>query len=472
MMPPERSKNPFSALIRPEWSKKQVNSLSSDVYTGWSVEQERDEFNRRSSAAFTKLKRIQIPNFAKFLTDKQNEANITSDNLVREAHRFGINVRHLGRVRQYTSPNSKASKLLLLEMISRCLKNILNEGLREFAAQGSREEVEHEMLQWCREFISNHLCGPDSPFYLRLFYSPLLADTLCFDLSKTISYSQVNAIVPLKGPTYTLVANDCYFFPSNFAKYFEIQILSGKGFAFGLSFGQPRVLRDGDNTISIMVDLNGYVRGRVGIHTFTQTIPDFHLQDNDFVGLLVYGNLYNNHLMLNGRRVGSIYIPFDLFDLCARPTFEISLVDNTDTEVKINFGYSDLAYSLQDVTCFEKVTPWSETIKQKLNETYSRPCEAKVKFWCETIKPKLNYSYSKALYDFEKNAIYDLRHSIPNFQKLVKKWTQVASLAMEGIEEIDKNNWGLPISQKLVGFIPRNFKCRNNGIGQRCSNSL
>lgn len=117
-------------MLRPELVAKFSKPLSPDAFTGWGKhDPDKSIHNQEVIEATQWLLNEVIPNFASQL-EQLTEEEIERLRLTEELHRHGINVRHLGRVRQcVTRPSVKAK--ILNECMARCMNSQLNERLRQ-----------------------------------------------------------------------------------------------------------------------------------------------------------------------------------------------------------------------------------------------------------------------------------------------------------------------------------------------------
>lgn len=122
----------FFRMLRPELVRQFNKPLSSDAHTAFG----RDEsaiHNAEVDEATLFLQNTVIPAYAETLSNKQQlKQYVDGSVLVREMHRWGINLRYIGFVRSKLAPsNSAGRQLLLLEMVLRCLKNLFRRKLRK-----------------------------------------------------------------------------------------------------------------------------------------------------------------------------------------------------------------------------------------------------------------------------------------------------------------------------------------------------
>jgi len=120
-------------MLRPEFVRRYKKPLCSDGYSGFIMSFNGNAHNEELNQATTHLENVIIPKVAyelDHLTDEQLEHVRVNDFV----HRFGINLRLLGAVRQQLS-NKTVRKQLLIEMISRTCKQLLRQKMREKMAE-------------------------------------------------------------------------------------------------------------------------------------------------------------------------------------------------------------------------------------------------------------------------------------------------------------------------------------------------
>lgn len=122
----------FFRMLRPELVRQFHMPLSSDAHTAFG----RDDaatHNSEVDQATLFLQNTVIPAYAETLSNKQQlKQYVDGSVLVREMHRWGINLRYIGFVRSKLAlSNSTGRHILLLEMVLRCLKNLFRRKLRK-----------------------------------------------------------------------------------------------------------------------------------------------------------------------------------------------------------------------------------------------------------------------------------------------------------------------------------------------------
>eukprot|EP01126_Amoeba_proteus_P046132 TRINITY_DN5198_c0_g1_i5.p1 TRINITY_DN5198_c0_g1~~TRINITY_DN5198_c0_g1_i5.p1 ORF type:complete len:429 (+),score=94.60 TRINITY_DN5198_c0_g1_i5:1108-2394(+) len=132
VMPPEFPQKPSEIwynLLRPEFVMNYKNSLCSDAFSQWlSGDKNEMIFNEEVTKATVHLQSFVIPDFAKYLD--ANPQIKTLSMLICEVHQKGINIRHMGRLRQQLTDH-KVKQLVLTECVARTLKNLIRGILRE-----------------------------------------------------------------------------------------------------------------------------------------------------------------------------------------------------------------------------------------------------------------------------------------------------------------------------------------------------
>ena len=122
----------YYRLLRPEFVRSYEFPLSPDAFTPWgSKDKNYKQYNSIVLLATKKLLNKIIPEFAKRF-DEQYET--IENKLITEIHRIGINVRHLGQIRNHCkSPSCR--DVLKIEMIVRVVKNQLRDLMRSTMRQ-------------------------------------------------------------------------------------------------------------------------------------------------------------------------------------------------------------------------------------------------------------------------------------------------------------------------------------------------
>lgn len=127
-------------LLRPELVKAARNPLCSDAFSRFQVEG-LDNFNRDVQQTHAKLLTTVIPDFSAWLSDRYSvfEHELTLSDVLEvevEAHRRGINFRHLGLVRQNISDSDspRARVALATAVSARVIKNIIRTHSRALKA--------------------------------------------------------------------------------------------------------------------------------------------------------------------------------------------------------------------------------------------------------------------------------------------------------------------------------------------------
>eukprot|EP01132_Coremiostelium_polycephalum_P007680 gene7680-9448_t len=124
----------FYKLFRPEFLKLVDQSLSSDAFSGWGwADPDNDRHNQEVVEATKKLYDDIIPKAAKQFEQEWKDFRGTEEekswDICIEAHKLGINIRHLGRIRNLIT-HQKLRIHILNEMAARVLKNSVKEEQR------------------------------------------------------------------------------------------------------------------------------------------------------------------------------------------------------------------------------------------------------------------------------------------------------------------------------------------------------
>ena len=151
--------SPWFRMLRPElvdrFYAETGKRLSHDVLTLW----DKSVVNLRNIKDATRLLHTSvIPQFAALLQIENMYERIVQVgdlDLTEEAHKRGINMRHIGRVRS-ASQSAEIKMILLSEMAARALKNELNERLRKQVEQQKvplSQPYRATTLAFLREFL-------------------------------------------------------------------------------------------------------------------------------------------------------------------------------------------------------------------------------------------------------------------------------------------------------------------------------
>ncbi|EFA80740.1 hypothetical protein PPL_06326 [Heterostelium album PN500] len=121
----------FYKLLRPELIRTYDTPLSSDAFSGWSAaDPNYKSYNQDVTDATNHLYDVIIREAATEL-ESRKDSDLKKLDLAVEVHKFGINLRHLGRLRsQVDSHNTNLRKAILNEMVERILKNKIKDDLR------------------------------------------------------------------------------------------------------------------------------------------------------------------------------------------------------------------------------------------------------------------------------------------------------------------------------------------------------
>ncbi|KAM9987697.1 hypothetical protein ACTFIZ_003048 [Dictyostelium cf. discoideum] len=158
------SRDIFYKMIRPELLKQSVKPLSSDSYSGWGLSDPNHlEYNKDIDELTTRLYNEIIPNAAKEIQNEWERLSpLGNDYLDQldisvEAHKYGINHRHLGRIRSLIT-NKSLRKSILNEMVARVFRNQIKEDQRiQLTGQSvsSEEKCVHIIVSFLNRIIGN-----------------------------------------------------------------------------------------------------------------------------------------------------------------------------------------------------------------------------------------------------------------------------------------------------------------------------
>eukprot|EP01091_Cochliopodium_minus_P008773 TRINITY_DN2044_c1_g2_i1.p1 TRINITY_DN2044_c1_g2~~TRINITY_DN2044_c1_g2_i1.p1 ORF type:complete len:1208 (-),score=324.64 TRINITY_DN2044_c1_g2_i1:36-3659(-) len=143
----------FYQHLRPEFVNSYKTKLCSDTFSGWDLhdpqrhEHQKDiiqatdylHYKVASRAAYH-IDLMITEHFAKNFDDsrpnKMIKESVKAINVSSILHSFGLNVRHLGRVRKFLKPNRLNTRALLLEnAVARVIKNIMNKRMRQLMGE-------------------------------------------------------------------------------------------------------------------------------------------------------------------------------------------------------------------------------------------------------------------------------------------------------------------------------------------------
>jgi hypothetical protein len=200
LAPPEkgsRHRSYLYELLRPEYVKTNPVPLSSDAFSPFNQTDPNAKINNEEvAAACHRLITTRIPQFAAFLekgslSGLTPAAELDCSRFVSLMHRQGINIRFLAVVRRCLQ-NPKIRRIALTEMVSRIIKDQLNEELRN-----TTETVQLPVEEPYRETVVgylNKLFGTDADSFWKSNLIPALlkkfnAKTLDLDPSKDAIYA-------------------------------------------------------------------------------------------------------------------------------------------------------------------------------------------------------------------------------------------------------------------------------------------
>ena len=148
----------FFRMLRPELlqivKNMNLNPLSCDAFSNWGTGDENKVKHCRDVVLATNLLVTRIvPEFVTVL--EHHWADIGSVKLVQEAHLRGINVRHLGLVRSLLPTDCLVQRnVLLVELVSRTLKNLLRGFLRLLQMQRGNQPSPFLSKRMCVVFLN------------------------------------------------------------------------------------------------------------------------------------------------------------------------------------------------------------------------------------------------------------------------------------------------------------------------------
>jgi len=171
-------------LLRGEFVSKYGAPLSSDAFTAFG-EHDAEVHNAEVQEATRHLFHHVIPEFSAQLPSFKSSLGFTGTHLIEELHRAGINVRHIGRVRARVE-DQWSKELLLLEIVSRVLKNELRAEMRSM--QGSEEAEYRDLVVAFFNFVFG--CGPHSSGFWRTDVKRLIKEQFPQGISPTEEHTE------------------------------------------------------------------------------------------------------------------------------------------------------------------------------------------------------------------------------------------------------------------------------------------
>jgi len=134
-------------LLRPEFVRNYPKPLSPDAFSGFGRTDPQYKIHEAEVLEATQtLFTTVIPNFVKRLSEPRDSLDSLpiNDSLIRELHKDGINVRHLGYVRSlFDESLCSQRQLFLTEMIARIIKNKIRKKWRNLTKKHSYVTIEH-----------------------------------------------------------------------------------------------------------------------------------------------------------------------------------------------------------------------------------------------------------------------------------------------------------------------------------------
>ncbi|KYQ91076.1 hypothetical protein DLAC_07979 [Tieghemostelium lacteum] len=173
----------FYKLLRPELLKQISKSLSSDAFTGWShKDPDCEVLNKEVGDATIDLYNKIIPEAAsqfeaEFKRLSEHQDYKKSWDISVECHKFGINLRHMGRVRQLVQ-HPELRMVILNEMVARIFKNKIKE-IQRINLTGHFVGSEEKCIQTIVDFI-NRVFNVDRYESEKDFWTVIIK-TMCMD---------------------------------------------------------------------------------------------------------------------------------------------------------------------------------------------------------------------------------------------------------------------------------------------------
>eukprot|EP01130_Rhizamoeba_saxonica_P008963 TRINITY_DN3633_c0_g2_i1.p1 TRINITY_DN3633_c0_g2~~TRINITY_DN3633_c0_g2_i1.p1 ORF type:complete len:1291 (+),score=227.82 TRINITY_DN3633_c0_g2_i1:61-3933(+) len=196
----------FYQLLRPEFVLKNIKPLSSDGFSRWGqMDENWMEHNREITKATQLLFDNVIPNVT--IEIDALESRYSAGSLITlfekiepilMLHSHGINVRHIGRVRRL-SESSRIRDMLLVESVSRVVKNIIKQELRHGMQKEkylSDEQVK-ETIAYHFNFLLHDKDQEAMEFWKVVYNDLRIHFRMCLDENETISNVVHSLDIPL-----------------------------------------------------------------------------------------------------------------------------------------------------------------------------------------------------------------------------------------------------------------------------------
>eukprot|EP01130_Rhizamoeba_saxonica_P011196 TRINITY_DN4636_c0_g2_i1.p1 TRINITY_DN4636_c0_g2~~TRINITY_DN4636_c0_g2_i1.p1 ORF type:complete len:710 (-),score=134.69 TRINITY_DN4636_c0_g2_i1:60-2189(-) len=234
LLPPNDPVSPFTNLFRPEYMADYVDSpISADCFCGFGSIN-RDTLNSAAMDEIEVFEKLHIPNFCKkLLTFARNGRDLSL-----ALHRYGINIRYLGKIRKMVDTNIEIQRIALREMVARTIKDKINHKLQKLKEHSPIYSFTVYRQAMCEFYVSKVFNG-ESEFWfdsskikakiLHKFGNEALSDeellddynlTKSFDLFK--DPSELEEYTGIKVTFDIAISNSYEFIP----KVKEMQIVS------------------------------------------------------------------------------------------------------------------------------------------------------------------------------------------------------------------------------------------------------
>lgn len=180
-------------LLRPEFVQRYEKPLCADAFSGFMDASTCNQDNQEVKDATRMLMSVVIPDFARqlcrLLTEESrlsSDGSVARFRLTEALHRSGINVCFLGKLHD-TSLLSKlmpeARDLILIEALSRVVKNVLRAKLRERVrelATPLQLPYHYLVAAFLNDVFGNFDSNPNTQLYWTTVFPKKLAEDYCF----------------------------------------------------------------------------------------------------------------------------------------------------------------------------------------------------------------------------------------------------------------------------------------------------
>eukprot|EP01127_Copromyxa_protea_P023699 TRINITY_DN8982_c0_g1_i1.p1 TRINITY_DN8982_c0_g1~~TRINITY_DN8982_c0_g1_i1.p1 ORF type:complete len:1492 (-),score=227.39 TRINITY_DN8982_c0_g1_i1:132-3959(-) len=373
-MPDTPSNTIFYNLLRPAFVRNYPRPLCSDGFSSFLAESDRPEMNRKLEEATRDLLNVHIPEIASRIERKAD--SLDSAELISKIHYHGINIRHLGRLRQHVE-SPKLRKLILTECAARGIKNKWRKLVRRKMEELKISLVEpyiDETFRFLKPIFRNYQNFPRT-FLKTAKYNTV--EELDSD-SRIVSIPEfTNQDVVFVGDSFVPFITKNYFF-------FELKLIKLSCVKIGLASAGPDKYR-----MSTWYDTESNTIQHRGL----RYILEARVKEGDHVGLLCVPRKSFVMWTVNSYTVGpKLQVNFHE---TYYPAFSMSS-NTTPCSLQFNIEHENFVFPV-DSFCstlgLHKISEQSE-------------------FWTEKVKTIILKRFVNALTPEEENKHFDVRMSI------------------------------------------------------------